>query len=569
MIFDSLVIWRILSELRLLVLGGSVQKIKQSDDDETMLEIRVPGFTYNLLFSIDSSFARLHLSSSGIKAQSQAPDFCMIMRKYLTGAVIAKIEQLGFDRIIKITLIDNDNKIYYLYHEIMGKHSNLILTNASDRILACQKTVGKALSKVRQILISMDYVLPPNMSRINPLDMSYELYSQVIGSMPPGDRKEELRYIIGNFSGISPFLAEEIWYNIDIKDIESGWNAIENIKKLCESPNERSCYLIKDDQNRAVNVYPILLKTVSFDNQVLKDSINETIDVAFKGIISRKLLEDTRNSLLVSIDRSISYRKSAIKSCERSIEKAKNSNRQKEIGDLLIASAHCINKGDLKVSVVDYYDSNMPVVEIDLDPKLSPVENANRYFKKYKKLKEAARLAEDRLITLWDNLDILNAERERASIENKVSELKSMHKSLIEKGFLRIEVSDQEAQHSEFDGYKIKRLYSPEGWEVLCGETSTANDFLTTRLARSNDIWFHARQITGAHVIIRTTAKTAASVPFNTIIFAAKLAALNSDAKHSRLVPVDYTFRKYVRKPRGAAPGFVLYKMEKTLDIEL
>ena len=570
MVFDSLVINAVLSEIRNKISGGVVQKIKQSEDDEILMEIRAFGFNYNLLFSVASQFARINLSSSGIKSKSVAPDFCMILRKYLYGCIIKECLQIGFDRIIKIKFCNQKSgESFYLIQEIMGKHSNLVLIDEKNKILGCLKSIGSSVSKVRQILIGKDYVLPPNVSRINLMEVSFDLFKKTLLSIPEDlDRKEEIKLIINNFMGISPVLAEEIWYDISIrKDFEIAFEKIKKIKIFCKKENN-SCYLITDQNGLSVGVYPIQLSSIEDKLQIFKESINETVDVAFKGIIVRKLLSDTRNNLLISVNKAISAKKSSIKSCKIAIEKAKKAEKQKEIGDLLMGSLYIIEKGMEKLELTDYFDPNMPIITVDLDPKITPVQNAEKYFKKYKKSKEAGKTSTERLAILENDLNILEQKKEEIISETSIKNLKELHKDLLNKNLLRVEIT-KENDKPEFEGFRIKRTYSNEGWEILYGENSQSNDHLTTKLGKPNDIWLHARQITGSHVIIRTTAKTASNVPYNTILFAAKIAAINSEAKHSSIVPIDYTFKKHVRKPRGSATGFVLYKMEKTIDVQL
>jgi len=567
MTFDSLLIAAILSEIKEKTISGVVQKVRQKDNDEVVLEIRVPGFTYSLLFCISPKFARLHLTNSKIKTSQTAPDFCMILRKYLTGSYLIKCEQIGFDRIIKFTFLDKENIEFHLICEIMGKHSNLIFIDSEDKILGCLKPVGTSISKVRQVLIGRDYILPPNVERINPLEASFELYKSVIEEITETTKEKQIKEVISKFSGISPFLANEIFYNIDVKD-EKAYENLERIKNIYNT-NSFVANLIVDEEGFASGVYPIFLNSIPKEHQLIKESINETIDTTFRSIINRSIFIETKNNLLAAINNALTYKKLTVKSCNTTIDKALTAEHQKEIGDLIIASSHTIKKGAKSIDLINYYDPNMSTITVELDNKITPIENAEKYFKRYKRLKEAARLAEERLIFLWDEIEKLEIEKEKAENEQKTTVLRDTHKELIKTNLLRTEQTEKENNKSEFAGYKIRHLYSPEGWEIFYGESSSANDYLTTKLARTNDIWLHARQITGAHVIIRTTAKTAANVPFNVILFAAKIAARNSEAKHSGIVPVDYTFKKHVRKPRGSAQGFVIYKLEKTIDVDM
>ena len=228
---------------------------------------------------------------------------------------------------------------------------------------------------------------------------------------------------------------------------------------------------------------------------------------------------------------------------------------------------HLFKKGDKKVSLVDYYDPNMPTIDVVLDEKLTPAENTERYFKKHKKQKEAGRLALERINALIPTVQVLEEAKFRVQTETHTQRLREIGEELKAQGLLRTEKIQKEEDRKLFGGFRISKTTSPDGFEILYGESATANDHLTTKLARPNDIWLHARQITGAHVIIRTTVKTCNNVPNSTLLFAAKIAAAHCDAKHSSVVPVDRTFKRYVRKPKGSPPGFVLYVNEKTIDV--
>lgn len=567
MIFDSLLLSALLSEMKPLVKGGVVQKIKQTGKEEIYIDIHALGETRTVFFSLNPKFPRFYLSQNRQKALLKAPDFCMILRKYLEGAFLTDIERKGFDRIVTFVFRSLEEDTYYLICEIMGKHSNLILTDQNHKILGCIKSVGAAMSRVRQILIGREYVLPPNAERINPMECSFRLYKSVADSLKGETKEERIKEIINSFSGISPYLANELFFDTDPKDPEKGFSAIEKLKDIYT--NERyTANLITDPQGKAINVYPIFLKSVPGDHQLEKTGINQLCDVTCRAIINEEIFQTAKSSLLSEINNSLTYRKKTLKDCAQTAERGK-SERNLHIGELLKASMHTFRKGDRKVVLTDYYDPNMPEIEVSLDEKLTPAENTEKYFRKHKKQKEAARLAQERMEFLQNSVKILEEEKEKVSRETRTANIREIREKLKTQGLLKTEKIQKEEDRKAFGGFSISRTMSPEGWEILYGGSATANDHLTTKLARPNDIWLHARQITGAHVIIRTTAKTCRDVPHSAILYAAKIAARNSDAKHSGMVPVDWTYKKYVRKPKGSVPGFVLYANEKTIDVIL
>ncbi|MBQ7257447.1 MAG: NFACT family protein [Abditibacteriota bacterium] len=565
MIFDNLLLSGILSEMTPLISGGVVQKIKQTQSDEIFIDIHSLGTSHCLFFSLNPKFPRFYLTNTKAKSLPKAPDFCMIMRKYLEGAFLENIEQIGFDRIVKFTfnILEGDN--YFLYCEIMGKHSNLILTDQNHKILGAIKSVGPTMSSVRQILIGKEYVLPPNVERINPMECSETLYKSVIDNIKSTDKDEQIKEFINNFTGISPYLANELFYETDVKDSQGGFNKILYLRDIYNN-KKYIANLILDKEGKAYSVYPIFLKSIPPERQIEKTSLNELCDITSRSIINEEIFQSTKANLLSQINNSLVYRKKVIKDCNTSIDRA-SSEKNLHIGELLKASMHLFKKGDKKVSLVDYYDPNMPTIDVVLDEKLTPAENTERYFKKHKKQKEAGRLALERINALIPTVQVLEEAKFRVQKETRTQNLRELSEDLKAKGLLKTEKIQKEEDRKLFGGFRISKTTSPDGFEILYGESATANDHLTTKLARPNDIWLHARQITGAHVIIKTTVKTCNNVPHSTLLYAAKIAAGNSEAKHSSMVPVDWTFKRYVRKPKGSPPGFVLYVNEKTIDV--
>ncbi|MBR4749619.1 MAG: NFACT family protein [Abditibacteriota bacterium] len=562
MTYDSLVLRHTIKELSPCILGALVQKARQSESSEALLEMRSRGEDLRLLLSWNATFARMYLTASGIKAAPKAPDFCMILRKYLTGSILTEVRQIGLERIVRLSF-DSGGAVYQLWLEIMGRHSNLTLTDSEGLILGVAKPVGRKVSAVRQLLIGMTYTLPPNTERRDPFRTDPETFAGLIRDIGAEECSPAfIKAFTGLFEGFSPQLAAEVWLGLTPGDTEQ---AYERIRSLEELP--AGCWLQTEPDGKAAGAYPLYLRSLPEASQKPRDSINETLDTAYRSLISRHLRETARKELLVRTDKSIAFNEGLIKSCRETLAKLPMADRYRELGDLLFGSLHAVKKGDPFCEVTDYYDPELKTVRIDLDTRLAPAENAERYYKRAKRVKAAAEQAEERIPPAEERLRQLREAREQTLAEDRLQGLRDIKNRLQEAGLLK-EIKAAEEEGSGFDGYRIRRTWSPEGWEILYGESADANDYLTTRLARPNDIWFHGRQITGSHVIIRTTAKTCNQVPYGSILYAAGIAAANSQAKHSSLVPVDYTFRKYVRKPKGSPPGFVIYRNEKTIDVK-
>ena len=325
--------------------------------------------------------------------------------------------------------------------------------------------------------------------------------------------------------------------------------------------------IITDEVGRGLLVYPMPSVRFPSDRQHPRPSISEPLEAMFRSLVTRSALEDERAQTLAAIRRAAAARRQAAKSIERTLAESARAERYKQIGELILANLHAIARGEKSAALVDYYDPEMATVEIELDEKLTPQENAQRYFKRYHKARDARSAAEARRARVNAELGILEAASSEAESAASVESVRQLRKMLIDRDVLRAEVAREKGPEIEFAGYRIRRLFTPEGWEILYGENSLSNDYLTQRIARPSDIWLHARSITGAHVVIRTAGRSA-SVPTSVLLQAARIAARNSEAKHSSLVPVDHTLRKFVRKPRGSAPGLVTYRGEKTIDVD-
>ncbi|MHB9035458.1 MAG: Rqc2 family fibronectin-binding protein [Armatimonadota bacterium] len=569
MTYDGFALAAIIAELNHRIRGGKVQKIRQHNDTDITLEIRAPGHTYMLFFSVEARFSRVYLTSSLQPVPQEPPNFCMLMRKYVLGAFIESIEQVGMDRVMKMSLGYPDGTRLTLILEIMGKHSNLILVSGEDKILGAAKHIGSTVSRYRQVLPGRDYIPPPGDEKADPRLLDSDLFDKLWNSplRQGSDDASIKKWLMSTFSGFGPFLADEIVARAS----ENGQVSLERLKtemlQLGEMVRTEAYepVFISDETGRGVMVYPMPTVQFPITQQHPRPSINEALDALYRTLVSRTLLDEERTQTLTAIRRATASRKQTLKSIQRTVAEAESADKHRQIGELILSNLHAIEKGAKSVNFTNYFNPEMPEITIELDEKLTAQQNAERYFKRYQKARDAVTTAEARKDITLRALHTLESARAEAEAAKTVESLKNLRKMLIEQDLLRTEVQ-QEKQAVEFGGERIRRFMTPEGWEILHGENSKANDYLTQRVARPNDIWLHARSITGAHVVIRTAGHTG-SVPRPVLMQAARIAAQNSDAKHSSLVPIDHTLRKYVRKPRGSAPGYVIYRNEKTIDM--
>ena len=570
MTYDGFLLSAVVAELRQTILRGRVQKIRQSSETDVLIEVRGPGQTYLLFASVHARFPRVYLTASATQTLPTPPNFCMLLRKYASGALVTSVEQVGMDRVLHIGLDSSEHGKLTLILEIMGKHSNLILVNSEGRILGAAKHVGSSISRYRQVLPGREYIPPPGEPKVDPRELDEALFDRLWTDangkiLRDENRPEESsrKWLMETFSGFGPFLADEIVARSggDRNRVRDELLALgEMVAGAAYEP-----VLITDEKCGGVMVYAMPSVQFPIDRQHARPSVNEALDALFRSLVSRTALEEERAQTLTSIRRAIASRKQTLKSIARTVEESQKAERYKQIGEIILANLHAIEKGAKSAALADFFDPEMREAEIELDEKLGPQANAERYFKRYRKARDSVSTAESRRLLIEGEIARLESALEEAEKARTVESLRELRSTLTSAGLLRREVS-AEKQESEFGGHRIRRIVTPDGWEILYGENSLSNDYLTQKVARPNDVWLHARQITGAHVVIRMAGRKGGA-PRPVLVHAARIAAMNCDAKHSSLVPVDHTLRKYVHKPRGSAPGFVTYRNEKTIDV--
>lgn len=568
MTIDSIVLAALCAELNTTLSNGRVDKVQQPSPLEIVLTIRANGANYSLLISADAQSPRIHVSSSRRKSPPTPPNFCMLLRKYLEGAHLASVTQPSFDRIVHVTFLAYDGERITLIFEAMGKHSNLILVSGIGRILGAIKPIGRQKNRYREILPGRDYVAPPSQEKSDPRGLTRdEILSRLSEAFPdePADHSELATWLVKSFSGVSPFAAREI-----VERSKGSTNSIADefvrFFELVRISRFVPVY-ITDDSGRMISFYAFPSVQYPADNQHERTSINGVADMYYTSALPRQALEQAKSEVLGRIRREIVSAREALEEIHHGIEQGKDAERLKQIGELILSQQGSIPAKSSEVELYDYYDPACLAVRVQLDERLSAVENASLYFRRYQKALSGAQALSDRLGSVEKTLEFLcNAESSVESMES-LEDIESIVEQLASSGIniRRQEVQVSDKRKPEFEGHHIHKT-NISGWEVLIGQNSEANDYLVARVAKPNDWWLHVKAATSAHVVIRTNGKPD-SVPRDVLVAAANLTAQNSEAKHSSLVPVDYTLRKYVRKPKGAVAGRVIYQNERTIYI--
>ena len=577
--FDSLTLAAVTAELRPLLVGGQIQDIRQPEPNELLLAIRSQGRSLTLLLSSDARFARVHLTTERKPNAATPSAFCLSLRRHLENGRITDVRQRQLDRIFELDVQslseDGTPAVNTLIAEVMGKHSNLILVSERGIVLEAAKRISNRINRFRETLPGKPYLPPPIQAAKQAALGLWADSTSWVGTVPlDGETRDSFARILSDtVAGMSPFLAKEIAYRTFLSaapqrtDLLAAWNS--TVGAVRDGSN-RPCLLQQQDRKGA---YAVLVLHTGAETRQGNEGLNALLDTAFRSQIERADREVALHELSERLRRELTRLEKQIGDAERTLRESKRADDYREQGELLLAHLWKIEPGAAQTVVQDFYSPQQSERTILLDPKLNPQENAQAYFRRARKSSDALEHASKQISTIRERLTRLEAafaqhRQNEGTPGYSAAEARAFQRSLLAEGILREERSAPGVQPTgpDFQGHKIRRYTTPDGYEIYCGETATANDFLTTRVASPNDLWLHVRASAGSHVVIRTKGEPD-RVPPEVLHRAALIAALHSNQKHSGLVPVDYTLKKYVRKPRGAAPGSVEVQREKTLHV--
>lgn len=575
--FDGINIMAVTQELNILLAGARINKIYQPEKDELTLSIRQPDLgTINLLISANSRWARMHISSIKRENPRTAPAFCMLLRKYLEGGKIKSIQQLGLERIVHITIEAlNDFREWeekILICEFMGKHSNLILVNpANNLIIDAIKRYGRELSSYREVLPGKPYVKPPEQNKLDE-NADYTVFANAMWSQSDRTLAQALFNV---YPGVSPLAAECICWACGFEpkfpveqcgefELSKIYTYLDNLVK--EIRNDHIQAIIKERASEPVDfsVYPLIL--ASADEAIKKmPSINRACDYFFAQKFNNLRLQNLKNTLHKKVKEHLDKisRKKFFQ--QGDIEEAHKKEIYKLWGELITAYAYQFKKGDTVIWVKDFYSNE--TVEIKLDPRYTPIENAQKYFKIYNKSRSTIRHLGKLIQQSQEELAYLESVSVAVSQAENLQEIEAITTELYREGYLK---SSPKGSKNPEQKLPPRKFSSSEGLTILVGRNNIQNDWLTLKLAGKNDIWLHTKDIPGTHVILELPREISniEQVPDQSLEEAAGLAAYFSQARTGSKVPVDYTFRYNVKKPSGAKPGMVIYENNWTILIE-
>ena len=566
MSFDGIFTKAVVDEIYPLLLNGKINKINQPDKNEINLQIYNKE-NYKLLLSCANNLSRIHLSEKSKKNPITAYNFCMLLRKHLVGGTIKNIYQHKMDRVVCFE-IENLNELKELSKklliiEIMGKHSNIILVDKeSNKIIDAIKHIDSRQSSIREVFPNKDYFFVKD-EKENILDENYKLPSEILKISEPISMK---KFFYTNYLGFSPIISYELLNNSNVDSAVNSANLNdedikridENFVKIVENIKDKNYYpiFIKDEMNNNKDFYCFdlnlyekkesvdsLSKLVEsfYHNNSLRDRINQKAS-GFKKILTTKLNRLT-NKYLAMNDELLN---------NQSKEDLKN------YADLLSINIYKIEKGMKKISVGNIYD-NMKDIEISLDEKKSPRENIEAYYKKYKKLKTADEIIKTELPKIEEEMKYIKQILETIEIITELNELSEIEEELISLGYVRKSKKNKQ----KLEKSKPYVFETDSGALIYVGKNNLQNENLTLKFANKNDIFFHAQDVPGSHVILR-----GANLTEDDYKIAGFLAGYYSYFKNEGYANVDYTEKKHIRKAKGTGLGMVYYDNYKTLFID-
>ena len=584
MSFDSLALHLVTDELRQTILNGTIRHIEQLNSHSIVLKISQSTKTHFLLISTHSIHARAHLIQRPPKGQSRS-HFADFLIKHIMRGQITAIEQIGLDRIVKFTIAPTADVLEVspklIIAELMGKYSNIILVDeAGGNILESIKHIDETMSRYREVLPGLTYTPPPQQDKWHPLKLDKDTFISIIGNREVG-----WRFLFNQIDGLSPTLAKEIIARAGDRPTPADlWEAYQQIVSCFEfsrsrpqvliegansveqlEPEEGATYHTKLESSDKV-VAVSALKLAQFPNTESRSfqTMSEALSAYYDAVIRDEAMQSERNALRQVLDKMTAALGRKQVSLRHDLENAEQAEDYRIKGELLTANLHQVERGQTVIEVQNYYSPDLSVLPIELDPQLNPSENAQQYFKQYTKAKRGVSVIHRLIADNEAEQEALQAYISEVGEAKGLKELRTIRAEFVKKGWIK--ETKRQSKQSESAG-AFRKYTSSDGFQIYVGRNSKENDLLLRRIASSRDMWLHAKQIHGSHVIIRNP-ENKPGIPMPTLLKAAQIAAFFSKAQHASYVPVDYTWFRYVVKPKGTASGFVTYTHEKTLYVE-
>ncbi len=572
---DSVCISALVHELNSCAVDMRVDRIQQPERDTIVLAVRKQGAAGKLLICAGTGDARIHFTTSALENPQQPPMFCMLLRKHLTGARITGVSQRAMERMADI-VFDTTDQLgdrceKHIIVELMGRYSNIILTDGEGLIIDCLRRVDATMSEKRQILPGLIYRLPPPQDKTDLFSAQYpdlEMLAANSSDMPAD------RWLLSVFSGVSPLICRELAFracgetDMPMSEIRSRGmfpsleSEIADLRRRYRNGSLEP-YMLADADGRPTDFscMPVMQYGSMFTCEKAA-SFSDMLDEFFARRSMMQHMKQRSAALMKTVKnaRDRTSRKLVLQKTE--LDNTRGRERLREFGDIITANIHRMDRAMTVLVADDFYSPDGGKCEIKLDPRKTPQQNAAKYYKDYTKARNAEKILTEQITAGETELAYLNSvvdEIERAESE---SDLADIRRELTESGYVREERGKlrQKPRASQ-----PMRFVSDSGFEIRAGRNNAQNDQLTFRNSRRSDIWLHTQKIHGSHVVISAEGR---EVDDTTIAQAAAVAAWYSQGRDSKNVPVDVTEVRYVKKPSGAKPGMVIYTDQKTVTAD-
>ena len=574
---DAVALGAIAHELDCELKGAKIEKIHQPERDEILLILKAQSGTKKLAISASSANSRIHLVTENKENPATPPMFCMLLRKHLTGGRIESVLRLGYERVVDIEISSRnelgDITTRHLICEVMGRNSNIIFLDENRKIIDSVKHIDLTVSTVRNILPGLFYMMPPDTERLDPEEATVKDYISALENAPEG--REVDRAITDSVKGVSPLLAGECVYKVckarklfvgELTHEQKEEIANELFKMFEKAANFEfyPCVIFSEDGKKTVDFAPFDIKQYESGGKIkYANTMNEA---ACEFYFSRDLqarMNDRSAAITKVVSNNIRRAQKKLDVLQGELKEAENREKLKISGDLITANLYKIKKGDEKLIAQNFYDADFGEIEIKLDTKLTPSQNASKYYTKYKKAKNTEIYATKQIEITISEIEYLESVLYSVTNAQTPSHLSEIRRELAANGYVRSENSKKKKEKSSEALKPYEFEYN--GYTIFVGRNNIQNDMLTLKMSRSRDLWLHAKNIAGSHTLIKYNGE---EFPNDVIEVAASLAAFYSKGKNSPYLEVDYCPVNHVKKPNGAKPGMVIYEGYNTAFVK-
>ncbi len=562
-------------ELSQTLVDARIDKIHQPSKEELMLTLRHRGGMERLYISTRANSPRIHFTSVALENPAQPPMFCMLLRKRLIGGRLAAIRQPGLERVLYLDW-DCINELgdvvrLTLAVEIMGRHSNVILFGPDQVIIDSIKRVDLEMSSVRPVLPGLPYTPPPAMAGC--LDLSCSRPEDFLRALESGKDEELAKALLHISHGLSPLVCREVAHlaargqDVRVSQLTDELRQrlvfyLGRLQTALRTGEYRCPYLLTGTDGTPLDFsfMPITQYGLSAVGREMP-SFSETLDAFYAQKDAAERMKQYAHDLLRILTNT--SERIARKLAHQREELARSSDRETRriYGDLIHANAHAIPRGASRVELINYYDPDCQPITVPLDPALSPAQNAQKYYKEYRKAQTAEKILAEQIEQGEEELRYIDTVFDALSRAASFREVAELRQELASQGYMRLQKGKQKLP-TPLGPLEFR---SDDGFRILVGRNNVQNDRLTLKTAHGSDLWFHTKHIPGSHVIVLTEGQ---EPPARTLEQAAVLAALHSKAADSAQVPVDYTAVRHVKKPAGAKPGMVIYETNQTAYVQ-